>query len=79
MGLSSLFSKNKQIGSEEYEKVSKRIVEINTLLEELRTKIQVLETNMNSLRGLINRKVGGFTKDEAESEKYNNSVILPEE
>jgi hypothetical protein len=72
-----IFSRNTKINSDEYEKLTKKLVEQGAELEELKKKFDVLTTNYNSLRGLINRKLGGKDLEEQNSESLNNPVILP--
>jgi len=63
----------KKINSEEFEALHKKIILSAGDIDLLKTEIANLKTNMNSLRGLINRK--GSAKLE-ESEDLNNSVLL---
>lgn len=58
------FRHNESINSSEYEKLSKRIIELLAEIETLRTKFKVLETNYDNLRGQFNRKLSGIKKDE---------------
>jgi len=75
----------KRVNSIEYEKLSKRIVELSSICEELQNKFKILETNYNDLRGKFNRKLSGIKKEEANGEELgqeetktiNNPVILP--
>ena len=46
------------ITNSEYERVNNKISDLKTDIELLKTKIETLTTNQNSLRGLINRKLG---------------------
>lgn len=72
----SIFSKNiKQLNSEEYEKLTKKIIDLNSLIEEVRSKLSILETNYHSMRGMINRRIGKHEEEE-ENEGLNNPVIL---
>lgn len=58
-----LFSK--KLTSDEYEKVLKKISELNAEVALLRSEQEALKTNQNSLRGMINRRFGGEqTKEE---------------
>jgi predicted nuclease with TOPRIM domain len=75
----------RRVNSIEYEKLSKRIVELSSICEELQNKFKILETNYNDLRGKFNRKLSGIKKEEANGEELgqeetktiNNPVILP--
>jgi cell division protein FtsB len=60
--------KNESLNSAEYEKLSKRITELVTEIETLRTKFKILETNYDNLRGNFNRKLAGIKKDEKAEE-----------
>ena len=62
---------NKQINSAEYEKISKDLVGIIQKISEFDSRIAAIETNVRSLRGLINRKIP------AEQEQQVNSLGLP--
>jgi len=86
----NFFSRKKQepMNSEDYEKLSKKITDLATLVEELKVKFRVLETNYDNLRGNFNRKLAGLKKEEADpdpdpmdqktdSKSINTSVILP--
>lgn len=67
-----IFSRN--INSVEYEKLLKKQLEVSAELEELKKKFEIITTNFNSLRGLINRRIG--VKEETQD--INNPVILPD-
>lgn len=71
---------SKSINSEEYEKLSKKITDLAADVEDLKKKFAVITTNMSSLRGLINRRIGGDqdVDDSEETKGLNNPVILPE-
>lgn len=56
---------NKVINSEEYEKLFKRITELNNKVEEIIGKIAIINTNYDNLRGNFNRKLSG-TKEKEE-------------
>ena len=86
----NFFSRKKQepMNSEDYEKLSKKITDLATLVEELKVKFRVLETNYDNLRGNFNRKLAGLKKEEVDpdpdpmdqktdSKSINTSVILP--
>lgn len=74
-----LFCKKPDVKSEEFEKLYKNIVEIRSEIEILKGKIAIFETTSENLRGILNRKLGGFIKKEQEEESkgLNNPVILP--
>lgn len=50
------FSKAEDLSSEKYGELAGKIAALNS-------RMDALETNMNSLRGLINRKMGGSSKN----------------
>lgn len=52
--------------SDEFEDLQKQIIKLNTDVDLLDSKVAHLKTNMNSLRGLINRKVYQGEFDETE-------------
>jgi len=72
----SIFSRNTKLNSEEYEKLIKRFAELESTLTKIQGELEALKTNQNSLRGLVNRKIGGI-KEEEETQGINNPVILP--
>jgi len=53
------WSKNKQLTSQEYEALMPRIAKLEQDSAALRYMFDKMETNYNSLRGLMNRKLGG--------------------
>jgi hypothetical protein len=73
-----IFFRNTKVNSDEYEKLTKKIIDLNATVEEIKKKFEVLTTNYNSLRGLINRKLTGKDLEEDQSQGLNNSVILPD-
>lgn len=48
---------------------------IKRQFETLKLKLNLLETDVSSLRAQLNRKIGG--KKPEETEKLNSSVLLP--
>lgn len=77
-----MFWKNTKINSDEYEKLTKRIVDLYGIIEELSSKIRVVQSDNANLRGQFNRKLLGLKKEEqveeqAEEKDINNQVILP--
>jgi len=76
------WAKNK-LNSDEYEKLSKKIVDLYTIIEELSSKIRIVQSDNANLRGQFNRKLLGMKKEDAveeqktETESINNQVILP--
>ena len=74
----SLFSKNTKLNSDEYETLTKKIITLTGEVEALIKKFEVLTTNYNSLRGLINRKIGLKDLDQEQPQDINNAVILPD-
>lgn len=75
-----LFKRNEtRINSEEYERITKRLIDFSARIEELENKFKILQTNYDNLRGNFNRKLTGIKKEETEEEtqSINNPVILP--
>lgn len=64
----------KKVNSDEYEKLRKKITENTGLIEELGVKFEQLKVNMNSLRGLVNRKIK--PEDEDENIKYKDFLPI---
>lgn len=73
-----IFSRNTKLNSDEYERLTKKLIEVNSDLQEIKKEFESLRTNQNSLRGLINRRIGGDKENNSESETLNNPVILPD-
>jgi len=67
-----IFGNNKK----EIEDLQKKVDRAITDICQLQHDQELLKTNQSSLRGLINRKLGGSAT--AETEDLNNRVILPE-
>lgn len=62
----------------EIEELQKQVNKAISDICQLQHDQELLKTNQNSLRGLINRKIGGTTEQETdESKNLNNPVILP--
>ena len=63
----------KKLNSDEYEKLKKEMITISGDMEILKTALQTLQTNQNSLRGFVNRKMGrSTTEEEEETDTENN-------
>ena len=60
------------LNSLEYEKLVNRITEINSSVLLLKTTVAVLETNLSSIRGFVNRKLGGAKEEEKKIETIIN-------
>lgn len=58
----------KVLNSDEYERTSKRIIELHSRVEELQNKIAVLQTNYDNLRGQFNRKLSGLKEEDKKEE-----------
>lgn len=64
----------KPLNSDEYEHVLKRILEINTRIGVCESKIEILKTEMDNLRGNFNRKLKGIKEEEQkETQEINSS------
>jgi predicted RNase H-like nuclease (RuvC/YqgF family) len=73
-----MFWHKKNLTSEEYEKLSKQITDLSQQIQQLKSTTDFLETNLRSLRGLVNRKLSGDKDmEETETKDINNPVILP--
>jgi len=70
---------NKKLNSEEYEKLSKKITELSADLNELSSKVRIIQSDNANLRGQFNRKLSGIKKDEdvEETQDINKGVLLP--
>ena len=65
----SLFSRNKQIVSDEYADALNKITKLNSDVALLKADVDAIKTGYNSVRGLINRKLGKYEEDEDEGEE----------
>jgi hypothetical protein len=72
-----LFNSNKKINSEEYEKLFKRITELESKIDIASSNCENLKSTVSSLRGLVNRKIAGEETKE-ETNDLNNPIILPD-
>ncbi len=75
-----MFWRKKNLSSEEYEKLVKRIIGLEADVGALRTKIENASSLVSSLRGLVNRKIGKVSEsdEEEENEKSLNNDALTE-
>ena len=72
-----MFWKKKLLPSEDYEKLSKAILEVDRKTELLKISVEALESNTKSLRGLVNRKLSGEREeDETESSLKNDDLTF---
>ena len=74
-----MFWHKKNLQNEDYEKLTKQITDLSGQLQRLKDSHELLESNVKSLRGLVNRKLSG-EKDEienTESKDLSSPVILP--
>ena len=55
---------SKKLGSNEFEILLRKIVLVVSDIDLLKSKFANIDTNMNSLRGLINRKFGNYEEAE---------------
>ena len=62
--------------SDDYGKLRKAILEVEAKADSLKNFVEKLESNLHSLRGLVNRKIN--YEPEEKSENLNNPVILPD-
>jgi len=54
-----MFWSKKRLNSTEFETLTKRIIVIEANIERVRNLVDNLRTNLYSLRGIFNRKIGG--------------------
>jgi chaperonin cofactor prefoldin len=54
----------KQIKPDDYITLSNRITEIASSIKILETQVETLKTNINSMNGRINRKLGGADQEQ---------------
>ena len=68
------------MNSEEYEKLNKRIIDILSAIEELTSKVRIVQSDNANLRGQFNRKLLGLKKsdnlEESETEPKKESSIF---
>jgi hypothetical protein len=69
-------SKNKQLGSVEYEYLCKKITTTELDIANLKLLTGDLDRLLRSLRGLINRKLGN-SEEKPTNEEFNNPVLVP--
>lgn len=67
---------NKSVNSEEYEQLLKKLSTMRNELEALGAAVAVLDTNLRSLRGMINRRAELREGPEDKKEKNINSDDL---
>jgi hypothetical protein len=66
----------KQINSEEYEKLNKKSTDLGVSIDKIRADLDRFETNLNSLRGLVNKKLGYVEQkpqDQQQPQALNNN------
>lgn len=72
------WKKNEDLNSDEYEKLTKRIIELSAKFEELENKFKILGTNYDNLRGNFNRKLSGIKKeDPSEADEETKTINKP--
>ena len=69
----------KIINSDEYDRVLKRISELNTDITALKGNYEILKSDISNLRGRFNQKLKGLQADEVkpETEKDINDPFVP--
>lgn len=70
--------REKNINSEEYDKVLKRISEINSRVEALDSKLENIKTSLSNLRGKFNQRLrgGGDQLPDAKEEYINDEMPI---
>lgn len=75
------FNKNK-LGSDEYEAITKKIIDLRASYEELQQRIKLIQTDIDNLRGRFNQRLSRIKKDDidmdetTETKSINNPVLL---
>lgn len=75
----------KSLSSEEFEKLLRRIIDLDGKIASLEITYKKIEADCNNLRGNFNRRLKGIKRDEEleeeteETQNLNNNVILPED
>jgi hypothetical protein len=67
------------INSDEYDRVLKRISELDANFKLLKVDVDVLRTDVSNLRGKFNQRLKGLKEEEQkqEIESFNNSGEVP--
>lgn len=52
-----------------------QITELKSKIDVAMAKIETLSSNVSSLRGLVNRKIGN--EEKAETQDLNNGMLIP--
>lgn len=74
------WNKNVKMNSDEYDKILKKLSELENKTEVLHGKFKALETNYDLLRGQFNRKLAGLRKEEstgADSNQLQGGESVP--
>lgn len=76
-----IFWQKKQINSDEYEKLTKKIIELNANYESLIKRVDLIVTDIANLRGRFNQKLSRIkeeekTEESKEEEGINKPVLL---
>lgn len=66
-----MFWHKKKLQSEEFEILLKRVITLEAELQTIRNKVEAVDSNNHSLRGLVNRKLGRV-KEEDDMESENS-------
>jgi hypothetical protein len=59
------------LNSDEYQKLLIKQIELSANINEVISKLKILETNYDNLRGNFNRKLSGIKKEEEKTENIN--------
>jgi len=63
-----------EISSIEYERVFRKMTELNYKIDEVISKVKALETNYDNLRGKFNRQLGMLKPEEPQGEDLNTGI-----
>ena len=69
-----MFWKKKELKSDEYEILVKKISNLSMQVDELHSKLKTLWTEYDNLRGKFNRKLSGLKKEEEQTEETENNL-----
>lgn len=70
-----MFWRDKKLKSEEFEIILKRTIMLEAICDSLQKKIDSTNTALASLRGLVNRKLGGKSDDDSGNEEPMGSSL----
>lgn len=75
------FWNKSQLNSNEYEEITKKIIQLSGKYEDLLHKVNVIVTDIANLRGRFNQKLSKIKKEDLETDEeqsINNGMLIPE-